>query len=115
MEGLEEKLGAILGNPDTMQKIMTMAQSLGAEAPREAPKEAPKESFGLPDIDLSMLKSMSGLAQQGSIDKNQQTLLKALSPYLSRQRITKLENAMRAAKMARFAAAALAARSPQGR
>jgi len=55
------------------------------------------------------------MSRQGSIDKNQQALLRALSPYLSRQRIKKLENAMRAAKMAGFAASALNAKSSQGR
>ncbi|MBO5953508.1 MAG: hypothetical protein J6Q53_05260 [Oscillospiraceae bacterium] len=34
-------------------------------------------------------------------------MLKALGPYLSRERLRKLENAMRAAKMAKVAAAAL--------
>lgn len=111
MEGLEEKLGAILGNPETMQKIMSMAQTLGGEPQKEAPKAA----SSAPDIDLSMLQKMSGLARQTSIDKDQQTLLRALAPYLSRQRIAKLENAMRAAKMARFAAAALSANPNQGR
>lgn len=107
MDGMEEKLGSILGNPEMMQKIMTMAQSLNASSPQqEAEKEPPKAS-PLPDIDLGMLQKFSGIARQGSIDKEQQALLKALRPYLSRNRIHKLENAMRAAKMARIAATAL--------
>ena len=40
-------------------------------------------------------------------DTDQQTLLAALSPYLSQNRVKKLENAMRAAKMARLASAFL--------
>lgn len=111
MEGLEEKLGAMLNDPDTMQKIMSMAQALGVQQG----EQPPQPSATLPDMDLSMLKKLSGLAGQGSIDRDQQNLLRALSPYLSRQRITKLENAMRAAKMARFAAAAFAGKSMQGR
>jgi hypothetical protein len=43
------------------------------------------------------------MAQKGTIDHNQQGLLKALTPYLSQARISKLEKAMRAAKMAQFA------------
>jgi hypothetical protein len=50
-----------------------------------------------------MIQKLSGLAGQSSIDKDQKTLLKALTPYLNRERILKLEKAMRAAKMARLA------------
>lgn len=104
MEGLEEKLGAILKDPGMMQKIMTMAQSLGGTPSQPAPQP---EKSPAADIDLSMLQKLAGLTRQSGIDKEQQALLHALHPYLSRQRIHKLENAMRAARMARFAAAAL--------
>lgn len=111
MEDLENKLGAILGNPEMMQKIMSMAQSLGGgEGPRqETPKqEAPRQdasavSQGFGDIDLGMIRKLSGFAKNSGIDKNQQSLLRALSPYLSSQRVSRLERAMRAAKMASFA------------
>ena len=102
---MEEQLQKILNDPETMQKLMSVAQSLGASEKQENP---------LPDIDPGMLQRLSGLAGQGSIDQQQRALLKALSPYLSRQRITKLENAMRAAKMARFAASALAGGALKG-
>lgn len=111
MEGLEEKLSAMLSDPDTMKKVMSMAQALGAQH-SEQPAQ---QTSAMPEMDLSMLKKLSGLAGQGSIDKDQQNLLRALSPYLSRQRIQKLENAMRAAKMARFAAATLSSKSSQSR
>ena len=112
MEGLEDKLCAILNNPESMQQIMAMAQSLGGSRQSEAPAKEPPPQ---PDFDISMIQKMSGLVNQTGTDKNQQALLRALAPYLSHQRISKLENAMRAAKMARFAAAALSNRSQQGR
>jgi hypothetical protein len=59
----------------------------------------------MPEIDLGMLQKISGLAGQSGIDKDQRSLLHALSPYLSQERINKLEKAMRAAKMARMATA----------
>lgn len=106
MDGIEEKLSSVLNDPEMMQKIMTMVQSLGTgSSQQETPKQA--QSNPLPDIDLGMLQKFSGIARQGNIDKEQQALLRALSPYLSRERIRKLENAMRAAKMAKIAAAAL--------
>ena len=72
---------------------MSMAQSLGANAPAPEPREAPP---ALP-IDGAMLSQIAGLAKNAAVDKNQQRLLAALSPYLTDHRLQKLEKAMRAA------------------
>lgn len=106
MSELEEKLNSVLSNPQMMQQIMAMAQSMGGSQPaQETPP--PVKNDAMPEIDLGMLQKLSGLAGQSSIDKDQQSLLKALGPYLSRERIGKLEKAMRAAKMARMASGLL--------
>ena len=105
MDNLEQQLGAVLGNPEMMEKIMSMAQALGTSSPEPEPQDTPPPQ--MPDIDIGLLQKISGLAGQGSIDKDQQALLRALGPYLTSRRIRKLENAMRAAKMARLAAATL--------
>ena len=107
MENMEQQLGAVLGNPEMMQKIMTMAQALGTSKPEAEPQSPPPPPPSMPDIDLGLIQKISGLAGQSAIDKEQQALLKALRPYLTGRRIRKLENAMRAAKMARLAAATL--------
>lgn len=116
MDDLESKMGAILGNPEAMQKIMALAQSLSKDPPKEQQQkqEPPKQNQELSGllpagIDLSMIQRLSGFAKQSGIDNNEQTLLKALGPYLSRERIAKLEKAMRAAKMARMATSLLGA------
>lgn len=105
MNEMEEKLGAILNNPQMMQQIMSMAQAMNASQPpkEELPKPPAPPQPSLPDIDPNMLRSLAGMARQGGIDRNQQALLKALSPYLSQNRVNKLERAMRAAKMAGLA------------
>ena len=116
MDNMEDKIENILNNPEMMQKIMAMAQSLGGSSQEPASGQTPQNP--LSDIDFGMLQKISGLAQQGSIDKQQQNLLQALNPYLSRQRIQKLENAMRAAKMAQIALSALGSQGfkiPSGR
>lgn len=104
MDNVQEKMNAILENPEMMQKIMAMANGLNA-AQQEPPQQQSDENLGgnLPEIDLSMVQKISGLASKSSVDGNQRTLLKALTPYLSRERISKLEKAMRAAKMAGMA------------
>lgn len=117
MDGMEDKLGAILSNPQMMQQIMSIAQSLG-QSSQPVPEEKPEPKPAIPEIDLSMIQKISGLANQSGIDHNQQALLKALSPYLSRERIARLERAMRAAKMARYASTFLSAgglQLPSGR
>lgn len=113
MDDLSQKLSAMLSDPQTMEKVIAMAQSLGNQAP--APASPPKNDPP-PDIDLGMLQKISGLARQSTIDNDQRQLLRALGPYLSRERIGKLERAMRAAKMARMASGFLnAGGSFQGR
>lgn len=113
MDDMEEKLGSILNNPQMMQQIMALAQSLGQIQPPQAPPEpkpeaakpAPTPMMSAPDA--AMLQRIYSVARQSGIDRNQQTLLKALGPYLSRERIGKLEKAMRAAKIAALASTAL--------
>ena len=100
MEGMEEKLGAILSNPDMMKQIMSMAQALGTPPPTEHPQPPKPE----PGLDPAMLQKIMSLVQGSGIDSNQQNLLCALEPYLTRERICRLERAMRAAKLAGFAA-----------
>ena len=92
---MEQQLNAILNDPSAMKNILAMAQSLSGTIGASADK---KEE-GLP------MQQLAGLASKSSIDQHQSALLSALSPYLSKNRLNKLENAMRAAKMARLATA----------
>ena len=105
MSDLEDKLGAILSNPQIMQQIASMAQVMGhsaGEQQQAQPKSAPP---AMPDP--AMLQSVAGMLQKSNVDQDQQELLHALSPFLSQGRISKLERAMRAARMANFASAFL--------
>lgn len=104
MEGMEEKLGSILNNPQLMQQIMSMASSLSA--PQPEPEPAPHVS-SLPDFDPAMIQKLMSLAGNLTVNDNQKALLLALRPYLTEVRIQKLERAMRAAKLANVASAAL--------
>lgn len=117
MEGMEEKLGAILENPQLMQQIMQLAQSVNIpkqSKSREPPEEAElPQKISLPDpnggigLDPALFAKLAGIAGKSNIDSNQKALLRALAPYLSRDRVAKLEKAMRAAKIASMASAFL--------
>ena len=102
MEGMEEKLGAILGNPQMMQQIMALAQSMGSQ-PQTPQPPAPSS----PGPDPAMVQKMVSIIQGSGINSQQQALLAALDPYLTRDRISRLERAMRAAKLAGMATAFL--------
>lgn len=99
MSEMEDKLSAIMNNPQMMQQIMSMAQAMGGSQPKQEPPKT--EAFG--DLDLGMIQKLSGIARQSNIDSREQGLLKALSAYLPGERIRRLERAMRAAKMAQVA------------
>ncbi len=116
MDGIEEKLGSILSNPEMMNTIMTMAKALGQSPPEPAPqqpspaKQPPLQQKASPPIgknELEMISRISSLSQQTGLDRQEQALLRALNPYLTRDRLNKLEKAMHAAKMAKFATIAL--------
>lgn len=105
MDDLQQKLDALLQDPDTMGKIMAMARELGGSPGSTAPPQhQPQEP---PQLDLRMVQQLSGLMRQSGIDQREQALLQALGAYLSRSRISRLEKAMRAAKVAKIASAAL--------
>lgn len=108
MSELEEKLGAILSNPQMMQQIMSMAQAMGQTSePHQEPPQETDSPVWSPELDPGTLQTLSQFARSGTVDQEQQALLQALSPYLSHTRVEKLERAMRAAKMAGLASTLL--------
>ena len=118
MSELEEKLGALLSNPQLMQQISSLVQAMGQPSqPAPSPPPMPEPSPQPPEPDFSQLQGLAGLLQNNRTDANQQALLHALSPYLSPWRVGKLERAMRASKMAGLASVLLRGdgQSPGGR
>lgn len=104
MGEMEEKLSSILGNPQMMEKIMSLAQTMqGTQEPPQSPQPEP----GGLGIDPGMMQALAGLAQKNTVDSQQKALLAALAPYLSQRRREKLERAMRAARMAALASSFL--------
>ena len=101
MDDFENKLGQILGNPEMMGKIMAMAQSFGGQ--QAPPEPEPKQEETAPEIDFAAIQKLTGLMGKAGVDGDQKALLSALSPYISGNRIRKLEKAMRAAKLASVA------------
>lgn len=101
MEDFSQRLESLLKDPELMGQIMAMASSLNGGTPPQPPPAQEPPVEGMPD--MAMLQKISGLASQTAIEPEQRTLLQALTPYLSPERLHRLERAMRAAKTARLA------------
>lgn len=104
---MEDQLGAILGNPAMMQQIMDMAQSLGQSAPQQPQPQPEPAPPPFPEIDPATIGKIMSIAGKTQIDRNQKALLGALQPYLTAERLRKLEKAMRAARIASAASSFL--------
>ena len=112
MDEMENKLNTILNDPAMMQKIMAMASALGGDGhTQQPPQRDPEPKQQKQDFpggfDINAIQQISKFAQQGNIDKREQALLRALGAYLSKDRVGKLEKAMRAAKLAKVASSAI--------
>ena len=108
MDDMESKLGAILNNPDMMAQIMSMAQQFSGGESAPSPPPPPQPTSNIPDgLDIDMLMKVAGMANSANVDKDQRALLLALRPYLTSERIGRLEKAMRASKLAGLASSFL--------
>ena len=117
MDDFEEKLERILGNPQAMEQIMALAQSLGSDAPPSAGSDTPakesaepprSDSLGLDALDPQLLTGMIQLLNQSRDGENEQiALLQALRPFVKEQRYAKLDKAIQIARMSRLIRMAL--------
>lgn len=100
MSEWEERLNGILSDPQQMERIAAMAQSLmGAQEPT---KGTEKPTRGLAEgIDPMALGRIAG-ALGGRTD-HKHALLQAMKPYLSSKRQEKLDRAVKLAKMIHMA------------
>lgn len=119
----EEQLNQILGNPQAMEQIMALAQSLsgGEEAPpppagpEAGAEEAPSPLSALSGLDPRLLQLGMGLLSEYSAPDDRKTaLLEALKPFLKPEQREKLDQAARIARLTRVVRAALRIFREQG-
>ena len=98
---MEEKLNAILENPDAMSRIMDLAQKLsGGDTPPEK-KNPPPVGDGIDPRILA--KFLPLLKEAGRSDPPASQLLLALRPYLKAERQDKVERAVKLAHVIHIA------------
>lgn len=115
----EEKLGAILNNPQAMSQIMSIAQSLGGDQPPEQtpqgegedtqPTEVPSSpTEDAPALDPAVMEAgLRALSVWQDRSDPRSTLLQALRPFLREERQAKVDKAVRIVRMSKAVRAAL--------
>lgn len=122
MAEFEDQLNSILGNPAIMNQIMSMAGAMnqqGQSPPPQQPQPQPQtpqqsQNTSMP-FNPAAMQSMMEMLSKTQIDQKQRNLIHALQGYLPSDRVQKLEKAMQAAKIAKYASMALGKNSNTGR
>lgn len=103
MGEFDDKLNAILSNPQMMQQIMAMAGSFSQQA---SPPPREPEPPGL-SLDPGAMQGMLELLRGTQLDRRQHDLLTALGAYLPPDKVGRLQKAMQASRVAKLASTAL--------
>ena len=120
MSDFEDKLQSILANPDAMNQIMSIAQSISGSAsnnqsdtdilPQENdhPVDYGNLSSAFDSLDPRLLQlGMTLLSEYNRQDDDKVALLTALQPFVKENRYAKLDQAIQIAKLARVIRVAL--------
>lgn len=110
MSELEEKLNALLSDPNSMAQVMQMAQQLSGamgEQKAAAPPPSPPVQQPVPDLgaalgglDPKLLGKLLPLAGElGTENSAAMQLLNALRPFLKEEKQGKIERAARLARL----------------
>ena len=115
MSEFDEKLNALLSDPDRMAQIMQMAQTLSGAStvtqPQQPPPSPPPQHTPPPGgdilssltggLDPKLLMRLLPVIQELGSDSNSsaRTLLYALRPYLKQERQARVERALQLAKL----------------
>jgi hypothetical protein len=119
---MEEKISSLLSSPDAMDKIMSVARSLGLGAPPGGEgaqhseyggvpgpegKSTPVPDFAPNSLDPKLVGMLGRLmSEYGRSDDQKANLLLALKPFLKSERAAKIDRAVQIARLSRVVKAA---------
>ncbi len=106
MAEFEEKLSSILSNPELMGQIMSMAGSLNQQQ-SAPPPPPPPTNFGSMPFDPGAMAGMMQMLKATQLEPKQRQLIQALRGFVPEDRLVRLEKAMQASLIAKFASAAM--------
>ena len=104
MAEFEEQLNSILSNPQLMGQIMSMAGSLNQ--PPAPPPPPPAATPAMP-FDPGAMAGMMQMLKATQLEPKQRNLIQALRGFVPDDRLVRLEKAMQASLIAKFASAAM--------
>ena len=126
MADFSEMLNGILSNPQVMQQMMALAQSLGLQGQGGQPQQAAPPALPLlpqqhqqgqqqiPQPDpAQLLQGFLQLSKQMGGDDRQLALFQALKPFVRPERAEKLDRAIQVARISRLAGNTLQKLGPQ--
>lgn len=106
MEDISRKISDLLGSPDGLDRLKTVAESLLGNNTAADEQAAPQEGgFSLPENLLENIGNMQGIMKvAGLLGKGQKDsridLLRALKPHLSNERAKRVDKAISILKIA---------------
>ncbi len=104
MDDLQSKISAIFSSPESMEQIRNLAQSLaGGEQPQNAAPVFQRQDEPSLQMDPRIMQVMTRAMSEFSKPSEASALLGALRPYLSQERISKVDRAMNIARLAKIA------------
>ena len=105
MDGLEDKLASLLGDPGAMGQIRALAEALsgGFPGPGEAPGPAPPAPPGgggpSPPMDGRLTELLGRVMASYAAPSEAAKLVAALKPWLRPERSERLDKALRTARL----------------
>lgn len=110
MPDLNELLAQVMSNPQAMEQINALAQSLGLQGSPEPSSPPPPSSApmpdGMPDA-TQLVGTLFQMSRSMGGDDRQVALIQALKPFVRPERAQKLERAIQIARISRLAGNAL--------
>lgn len=112
MADLSQMLNSVMSNPQAMEQIMSLAQSLGLQNQQQTP-QPPKPQSPPGQDPMELMRGLLNLSRNTGGDQRQLALFQALKPFVRPDRAEKLERAIQVARISRLAGSALQTLGPQ--
>ncbi len=107
MAEFEDKLNSILSNPELMGQIMSMAGAMNQQQSPPPPPPPQSTGFGSMPFDPGAMAGMMHMLKATQLEPKQRNLIQALRGFVPDDRLVRLEKAMQASLIARFASSAM--------
>ena len=106
MAEFEDKLNSILSNPELMGQIMSMAGAMNQQQ-SPPPPPPPQAGLGSMPFDPGAMAGMMQMLKATQLEPRQRNLIQALRGFVPDDRLVRLEKAMQASLIAKFASHAM--------